>query len=696
MDYCIKLCVFGFQAAILKHNNVYLITVDNQDDSMTVKQTFSYSPAQVISHYRPDIDGLRALAVLAGLMFQARVPGFASGFVSVDIFFVISGFLITSIILRQIKDNKFSFRTFYLRRFRRILPALAVMLIGTMILSSFVLLPEDFRLLGRHIVATILLIPNISIWRASGDYFAPTVDANPLLDLWSLGVEEQFYLLTPGLLFLLIRYATPVWIKRILTGLLIGSFILAIWLITSHHNSIAYYLSPPRAWELLCGVGLAYYHSCKPINKPASQNEWLAFAALAAIIASVVVPCGALGVMTFIHQLLAVVGTTLLIHLHRFRSTRVARLLSKKFLVSIGLISYPIYLWRWPLFSLRSYWYAPDKISGTETLLLLILCVALSYLTWKWVEQPARQLTIYPSKSLIKLVITTQLVLLVIGIGLWGSNGLEWRFSSTTIAYANGVKDINPLRKTCLDQFSLNSCSFAGTRDKSPRFMVLGSSQADALIPVSQALADKYAVKGIEASSAGAPFLVDVKYVNQPSGSKKIEESSLSALKAIEDHQIKDVFLAGLWSRYIELGLTSSDSLDSITAFQSGMEKAVSLLVSQSKRVWIVLQIPPLDRSAPRWLALHAADQSEVWIDSYHLEEVTNLRPFFDRLSKQYGATLLDPLPYLCRLDGKCIIAHNGKAVYSDEYHLSASGSLLLEDMLRPAFEVMISNQSGK
>jgi hypothetical protein len=119
------------------------------------------------------------------------------------------------------------------------------------------------------------------------------------------------------------------------------------------------------------------------------------------------------------------------------------------------------------------------------------------------------------------------------------------------------------------------------------------------------------------------------------------------------------------------------------------MEKAVSLLVSQGKRVWIVLQIPPLDRSVPRWLALHAADQSEVWIDSHHLEEVTNLRPFFDRLSNQYGVTLLDPLPYLCRPDRKCIIAHNGKAVYSDEYHLSASGSLLLADMLRPAFEVM-------
>jgi SGNH domain (fused to AT3 domains) len=436
---------------------------------------------------------------------------------------------------------------------------------------------------------------------------------------------------------------------------------------------------------------LAYYHFVKPTtNKPTTKNEWLACAGLAVIVLSVIVPSGeSLGSITLMHQVLAVLGTTLLIHLHRVRPTRVARLLSGKFLVSIGLISYPLYLWRWPLFSLRSYLYAPGEISWYETLLLLILCFALSYLTWRWVEQPARILPIYPSKSLLKWVIVTQLVLLVTGWSLWRSDGLSWRLSSTANTYMNGSKDVNPLRKTCLNLFSLDACSFAGTKDESPAFMILGSSQADALIPVAHLLADKYALKGIEASSAGAPFLIDVKFANLPlSQDKTLEESSLSALKVVKEHQIQDIFLAGTWSRYIKLGLTSSSSLDSTTAFQEGMEKAVSLLVSQGKRVWIVLENPPLDRPVPRWLALHAADQSEVWIDSY-LKEVTNLRPFFDRLSKQYGVTLLDPLPYLCRADGKCIISHKGKAVYSDEYHLSASGSLLLEEMLRPAFEVM-------
>jgi peptidoglycan/LPS O-acetylase OafA/YrhL len=642
------------------------------------------------SYYRPDIDGLRAVAVLAGLFFQARVPGFASGYVSVDIFFVISGFLITSIILRQIKEKKFSFRTFYLRRFRRILPALAVMLIGTVLASSFILLPEDFKLLGRHVAATVLAIPNLSIWEVSRDYFAPTVDANPLLDLWSLGVEEQFYLFAPGLLFILIRYTSLIWLGRVLMGLFAGSFTLALWLST-HHAGVGYYSSPSRAWELLCGVGLAYHHFVKPITNPTQSNkyEWFGFAALAAILATIVIPTTGLGRITFVHQLIAVLSTTLLIHLHHFQQTRVFQLLAWKSLVGIGLISYPLYLWRWPLFSLYSYWHS-DPISWYETLILLLLCFVLSYFTWRWVEQPTRSLPIYPSKSLIKWVTTTQLVLLFMGVGLWQSNGFSWRFSPAAIAYADGLKDVNPLSATCHNLLAIDSCFFGETKKESLQFMIRGSSYANSLVPAFNTLADKYTLKGIQSSSDSSPFLIDTQFSNQPVINERIKKLNLSMLKIVDKYPMDDIFLAGFWSAYVKLGLISNKSLDSMTAFQEGMEKAVSLLVSKGKRVWIVLQTPSMDRQIPRWLTLHATNQSEVWMDNPHPEANNNLRPFFDRLSKQYGVKLLDPIPYLCRADGKCIVAHNGKAVYYDgDGHLSASGALLLEGMLQPAFEVM-------
>jgi hypothetical protein len=358
--------------------------------------------------------------------------------------------------------------------------------------------------------------------------------------------------------------------------------------------------------------------------------------------------------------------------------------------VGIGLISYPLYLWRWPLFSLRSYWLSPDVIPWHETLLLLVLCFVLSYLTWRWVEQPARRLPIRPSKSLIKWVVTTQLVLLVIGVSLWTSNGLIWRFSPAAIAYAEGEMDHNPLMKKCHGLFSLDACSFSGTKNESPQFMIRGGSHADAITPVFHVLADQYAVKGIQASANVAPFLVGVHFSNLPlSHNKHREEFSLSALQMIEEKSIENVFLVGCWANYIKSGLTSSSSVDSMKAFQEGMEKAVSMLASKGKRIWIVLQVPSMDRPVPRWLALHAANQSDVWIDNPRPEDSTKLRPFFEYLSQQYGVHLLDPIPYLCRADGKCRISHKGKAVYVDGGHLSASGSLLLADMLRPAFEIM-------
>jgi hypothetical protein len=324
-----------------------------------------------------------------------------------------------------------------------------------------------------------------------------------------------------------------------------------------------------------------------------------------------------------------------------------------------------------------------------ETLLLLALCFILSYLTWRWVEKPARRLPIRPSKSLIKWVVATQLVLLVIGVSLWRSNGFIERFSPEAITYAQGEMDGNPLGKTCHGRLSLTACSF-GNDNKLFNLMVRGGSHADAIVPVFDMMANKYLLKGVQASSSVSPFLIGVRFSSLTDRQNRgREELDYSALNILEKQRIKDVFLVGSWNGYIKHGLISNNSNDSLVAFQEGMEKAVSLLVSKGKRVWIILQVPSMGIPVPRWLALHAADQSEVWINNPHPEYVNNLRPFFERLSEQYGVQLLDPFPYLCRADNKCLIAHEGKAVYVDGGHISASGSLLLTEMLRPAFETM-------
>ncbi|MDD5393820.1 MAG: acyltransferase family protein, partial [Thiothrix sp.] len=626
-------------------------------------------------------------------------------YIAVTQFSLQSRFLIAGIILRQIQDDKFSFRTFYLRRFRRILPALAVMLMVTMGLSWFVLLPEDFKLLGRHVLATVLIIPNISIWSASGNYFASSVDANPLLDLWSLGVEEQFYLLMPLFLFILIRYMSSLWVKWGLVGALLMSFGLAVWSAIFHPNA-GFYWSPSRAWELLCGVGLAYFHfNYQPVinSKQSTINnyEWLAFMALAVILASVVIPGSTIGEIAFIHQLVAVFGTALLIHLHSFRQTLVSRFLSWKIFVGIGLISYPIYLWRWPLFSLRSYVLSPDMIPWYETLLLLVLCFVLSYLTWQWVEQPARRLPIRPSKSLVKWVVTAQLVLFITGASFWLSNDFPRLISPEAIVYAEGVNDMNPLAKKCHHTpLSVKDCMFGHLLLIEPQFIVLGSSHANAIVPVFARLANQYALKGLQTSLSNSPFLLDVYKGNATSlYNKKWKEFNENSLRALDELPIQDVFLAGRWAESIYGNtkydgvsvskLRSSTMTDPKLAFEYGLERSVATLVAKGKRIWLVLPVPEMDRTVPRWLAFHSAGETDIWVDNPYPERAASLRPFFEKLSQKYGIHLLDPLPHLCREDGKCRIAYNGKSVYSDSNHLSASGSMLLAEMLRPAFEVM-------
>ncbi|UOG91628.1 MAG: acyltransferase [Candidatus Thiothrix sulfatifontis] len=454
-------------------------------------------------------------------------------------------------------------------------------------------------------------------------------------------------------------------------------------------------------------ISLFTFYQATSNQQPATSNyEWLAFLGLVAILASVVIPNSTIGVSALIHQLVAVFGTVLLIHIHSFRQTFVSRILSWKLLVGIGLISYPLYLWRWPLFSLRSYWLSPDVIPWYEILFLLVLCFLLSYLTWRWVEKPARRLSIRPSKSLINWIIATQLVLLVVGVSLWISKGVVWRFSSETITYSDGAMDINPLR-SCHGNpilhnapLSVEKCTFGSSLSTHPEFIVWGSSHADAITPVFKELADKYALPGLQASLSGSPFLLDVSrggsYLLR---NKNWHEYNKNVLGLLEDLSIKNVFLVGRWTSYVygsttyegylPSNLKSNKTNDPRLAFEYGLEKAVAKLVAKNKRVWLVLPVPEMDRTVPRWLTFHNAGKTEVWMDNPYPERATSLRPFFERLSQQYGVHLLDPLPHLCRADGKCRIAHNGKSVYSDDDHLSASGSLLLADMLRPAFEIM-------
>ncbi|PHQ61093.1 MAG: acyltransferase, partial [Sphingobium sp.] len=331
--------------------------------------------------YRRDIDGLRAVAILPVLLFHAHVPGFSGGYVGVDIFFVISGFLITGIIAREVDEGRFSLVHFYERRFRRIIPALALMILVTLGCAAWLYLPGDLDGVPKSALAATLFASNLWFFTDTG-YFAGGADVKPLLHTWSLAVEEQYYIGFPILLMLLARYA-PRWRAVVLTMIAAGSLALAI-ILQRDTSGFTFYLLPTRAWELFAG-GLLALGVLPAINRR-WISELVAWGGLLAI-ALAVTFYDRDTIFPGLTALPPVLGAAALIHASP--GTSVGRLLSLPILVGIGLLSYSLYLWHWPLIVFTEY--ATDApLSGAIRLIVMAAALLAAALSWRFVERPFR------------------------------------------------------------------------------------------------------------------------------------------------------------------------------------------------------------------------------------------------------------------------------------------------------------------
>ena len=375
--------------------------------------------------YRAEIDGLRCLAVVPVILFHAGFELFSGGFVGVDVFFVISGYLITTIIIKDIEKNRFSFFNFYERRARRILPALFFVMFFCMPFAWMWMLPGQLKDFAQSLVAISVFGSNILFWIESG-YFSANAEEKPLLHTWSLAVEEQFYLIFPVCLVLFWRFGRNLafWIIALTAAL---SFLLSEW---SWRNmpDANFYLAPTRAWELLAGSIVAIYSA----NRGLRNNNFLAGTGLAMIIFSVyfydeTIPFPSL------YTLAPVLGTVLLI-LYANDEAIVAKWLSTSIFVRIGLISYSAYLWHQPLFAFARI----RMVSDPKPQLMLILTFftfIIAYFTWRYVERPSREKT---QKRLIFFSIAFGFIsFILIGISGHQNNGFPSRFKPTVSGYEN-------------------------------------------------------------------------------------------------------------------------------------------------------------------------------------------------------------------------------------------------------------------
>lgn len=425
--------------------------------------------------YRREIDGLRALAVISVILFHAGFETFSGGFVGVDVFFVISGYLITTIIIAELEYDKFSIVSFYERRARRILPALFFVMLVCIPFAWFWLLPSGMKEFSKSLVAVSVFASNILFWRESG-YFGTAAELKPLLHTWSLAVEEQFYVLFPLFLMLFWKLGKR-WILVTLGLVFVASLALAQWAAYSK-PSAAFYLLPTRGWELLIGAFAAFYLSKinrKEFSKVFSEiGGWLGVALIlyAVFTYSKVTPFPGL------YALVPTLGTVLIILFATYNTT-VGKFVGNKAFVGIGLISYSAYLWHQPIFAFareRSI----DEISLYLMSTLALLCFAFAYLSWKYVEQPFRnKLRISRNKVFAYSALCSALF---IGLGLAGylSVGFIYRFSPSDRYLASlSASEAGDYVQKRFNELSMRQFD---KNDKKLKVLIIGDSYAQDLV----------------------------------------------------------------------------------------------------------------------------------------------------------------------------------------------------------------------
>lgn len=623
--------------------------------------------------YRPEIDGLRAVAVVAVVLFHAGL-GCPGGFVGVDVFFVISGFLISSLIWKELDSGSFSFGRFWERRARRIVPAMVVVTIAVLCAGWFFLLPLDLRSLGRAAASQSSFAANIHYWLDSG-YFAVDANEKPLLHTWSLAVEEQFYLIVPVWLF--VTYSYPRFRRRnalllILATLATISFALSVYGV-AHHPSATFYLLPTRAWELLLGSIVALLPS---IQAPAVLLEILVTLGTSLVVLPIFLYTSTTP-FPGVAALLPCAGTALFIFASGLggesRRTAVASVLSLRPVVFLGLISYSLYLWHWPPLAFSNYLYF-QPLTLANRLSMVILGFLASVLSWKYVETPFRQRKLGDSrKSIFTLAGFGLLIVFLAGFVCVVEDGFTGRFSSRLEEIANARLDFafsNDLTERDLHAGNLVDLGVSSSRR--PTIFVWGDSHAMAALPALDAFLMEKGLKGLAATHSSTPPVLNWFKVLPSSLGKDSIAYNRAVLCVIRQRRIPEVILIANWAGY-------ANEPESARIFNQALLNTVRRLRQIGARPWIFLDVPSQTFDVPRALAraqiTHENVSSRTSIPSVR-NELERYDPGIIAALRRAGALVLDPKPrFLNHTLGRYIIEDQGVVLYRDDSHLTTAGA---------------------
>ncbi len=652
--------------------------------------------------YRPEIDGLRAVSVVGVVFFHAGF-GFPGGYVGVDVFFVISGFLITCTILNNLQAASFSLIDFWVRRIRRILPAVSVMA-AIVLVSGFLFLDlQTLKSLAGSSMAQSVLLSNVYFSRDVG-YFAESADFKPLLHTWSLAVEEQFYFIFPFALTLAYRFIRKQ-VLLILSGVAFISLILSIYG-TQNHESATFFLLPFRAWELFAGALLAVTQN--KFNLPRRIAEIISSAGLFLIFATMFLydkntP------FSGSHALLPVAGAVAFIACCNDNATQVGKLLSLRPIVFVGLISYSLYLWHWPLIVFANNLLI--DVSVATRLVLVLISILFAFISWRFVETPFRKRSLRLKHSSVFIFG------LVVSAVLFISSAVIWKLGSIPSRYS---QELQPM----VEDISLRGQEYTSKNNKAvaigasrldtnklaPDFVFWGDSHGKAIVELVDIKAKEYGLSGEVYLKRGLiPITGLWRTIWDDTRKKEYLEYNYQILQSIMERKIPNLILVSRWAANcsgqnqfgIENGKTLYGSLVTDTneinvtpeiasaSVRRQLKKMIEYLSNSGTKIWLIKQIPETNNQntarhfllAKRFPLLNHLDRFTVSMDAHRHRQFHADNAF--KGMELANLTIIDPSPLFFNNELRLEV-YSERAHYRDDNHLTRYGA---EKFLSPIFD---------
>jgi peptidoglycan/LPS O-acetylase OafA/YrhL len=649
---------------------------------MVVKENQIQHP----SGYRPDIDGLRAIAVIGVILFHAGL-GVPGGFAGVDVFFVISGFLITQLIVRDLERGTFSMVSFWERRVRRIFPALFATVLVCLVAGWFLLLPYGYLVLAQSAIALSLFASNIQFWRTT-DYFSPLAEENALLHTWSLSVEEQFYLIVPLMLVGLYRFRKGRFLSfaSLVTITAVSFVVSVVWL--QKDPAGAFYLLPSRAWELGVGALLVFLPApCSIIGRYVAS-----VAGLMAVVYSFFffVPGSP---FPGVAALPAVVGTALVIWsgIPTNEGCQIwpMRLLAWRPMVSCGLMSYSLYLWHWPFFAFHRYVF--DHLpTPTVSVAYVAAAFVISGLSLRFVETPFRQRRLCGSRRSIFVFFFTGTVLVTAAaLVIYLGGGLSFRVPPEALRL-DGVEGDRPFEAKPERMLVGGTKVYRfGDAGEQPKVLLWGDSHAGVLLSVIDEICREAGVSGRGVIRGRTPPLFDW------SGERETtleHEYSMAAGRFVQQllqtEKVRIVFLAFRWSYYTRRDPPLDPSRVPQVGFDDALLETISKVQGFGAKVVLLKEVPVFPAHVPRamalarWIGTSTPSLTIAAVEAFQKP----YDPSFQRLQDRHpDVTIVDPVSSFAQNRGIDYIDADGVLLWRDQHHLTHRATMRLAPELREA-----------